>query len=78
MSELIWRRSPWDHNVHAFRELGELASSAICTHSATTGHLTEPAEEHRRCQACLLLYGDELAERAGHPGNGGAVWRFYE
>ncbi|HEU5471638.1 MAG TPA: hypothetical protein VFV67_13370, partial [Actinophytocola sp.] len=65
---------------HAFRELGEVASSAICTHSASTSHLTEPADEHRRCQACLLLHGDDLADRTGRqpPGSDTDMWRIYE
>lgn len=63
MGELIWRLSPWDHNVHAFAMLGEVASEAMCTHSALTSRLTEPNGHDRRCQGCMLLHGIELAER---------------
>jgi hypothetical protein len=73
MRQLIWRKSPWDHNVHAFRVLGEVASEAICKHSALTRRLTEPEETDRACQACMLLHGIELAEQHGQ-----TQWRFNE
>jgi hypothetical protein len=62
---LIWKLSPWDHQVHGFRELGEVASEAICQHSALTSRLDEPLDSDRRCQGCLLLHGDELADVIG-------------
>lgn len=65
MGELIWRLSPWDHRVHAFRALAPVASEAICSHSALTIRLREPSETDRKCQACMLLHGVELAERHG-------------
>jgi hypothetical protein len=65
MSALIWKVSPWDHWVHAFRELGEIASEAICGHCAPTSRLGAPMDRDRRCLGCLLLHGDELADRIG-------------
>lgn len=71
--ELIWRRSPWDHFVHAFHALGEVASEAICTHSARTSGLAEPEEGAKKCQACMLLHGAELAGSATV-----SMWRMNE
>lgn len=65
MDELIWRLSPWDLRVHAFRTLTAVASEAICTHSALTTRLREPNDADRKCHACMLLHGIELAERHG-------------
>jgi hypothetical protein len=65
MSGLIWKRSPWDHWVHGFRELGEFTSEAICEHSALTSRLSEPEDGDRRCLACLLLHGGDLVDRIG-------------
>ena len=65
MSGLIWKVSPWDHWVHAFREFGEIASEAICQHCAPTSRLNYPTDNDRRCLGCLLLHGDELADRIG-------------
>jgi hypothetical protein len=65
MGELLWRKSPWDGNVHAFRELGEIASEAICEHSALTSRLQTPTNRDRKCHACLLLHGLELSEKHG-------------
>lgn len=61
----VWRRSPWDGLVHAFRpeNIGEVTAEALCEHSALASRLTE--EDGRRCHACLLLHGDELADRQG-------------
>ena len=65
MPELIWKKSPWDHNVHAFRVLGEVASEAICEHSVLTRRLEEPSDDDRYCHACRLMHGLELSERHG-------------
>jgi hypothetical protein len=63
MAGLIWKVSPWDHRVHAFRELGEIASEAICQHCAPTSRLGEPTHADRRCLGCLLVHGDDLVDR---------------
>jgi hypothetical protein len=63
--ELMWKLSPWDHRVHGFRMLGDVASEAICSHSAITSRLTEPSDQDRRCQGCLMIHGIELSERHG-------------
>jgi hypothetical protein len=52
---VMWRLSPRDHTVHAFRVLGELVSQAICAHCALTQRLTEPGEDNRRCLGCLMI-----------------------
>lgn len=63
--DLLWRQSPWDHLVHAFRELGEISSAAICDHSAPTSRLIDPLPGARRCVACLLIHGGDLADQHG-------------
>lgn len=66
---LQWLQSPWDHNVHAFAALGEVASEAICTHCAPTSRLIEPLAGAKKCLGCLYLHGNDLA------GQGEATWR---
>jgi hypothetical protein len=51
--------------VHAFRELGEIASEAICQHCTPTSRLTHPTDNDRRCLGCLLVHGDTLTDRLG-------------
>ncbi|HET9142983.1 TauD/TfdA family dioxygenase [Actinophytocola sp.] len=62
---ITWLLSPWDHLVHAFRveKIGEVVAEALCEHSATASRLTD--QDGRRCLACLLLHGDDLAGRHG-------------
>lgn len=60
-----WRISPWDHQLHAYHEFGELISEALCSHSARTNKLTQG--EARRCVACLLILGTRLADHHGDP-----------
>jgi len=64
-ADLRWLQSPWDHFVHAFRELGEVASEAICQHCAPTSRLVEPFQGAKRCLACLLIHGGDLADQHG-------------
>lgn len=66
MTALTWKLSPWDHHVHGFRELGEVASEAICQHSALTSRLGQPTDDDQRCLGCLLVHGGELADRHGY------------
>lgn len=68
MTDLMWKVSNWDHKVHGFRTLGEVASEAICTHSALTKKLTDNDGSHRWCHACQLIHGDELAAKLGDAG----------
>jgi hypothetical protein len=62
---ITWLLSPWDHRVHAFRDekIGEVVAEALCEHSATASRLTN--QDGRRCLACLLLHGDDLATLQG-------------
>lgn len=59
---IAWRTS-WDHLVHAFPELGELNSQAICRHVAATNSLQEPPEWGRRCEACRMIREAQLQVR---------------
>jgi hypothetical protein len=61
---LIWKVSPWDGEVHGFRELGGDTAKAVCEHSAPIGKLAD-AGDQRRCLRCLLFHGDELADHIG-------------
>jgi hypothetical protein len=62
-TRLEWWVSHWDHQVHAFRKLSEIASEAICTHTALTAKLTEPGDTDKPCIACLLVHGNDLADQ---------------
>lgn len=68
LPEYLWRVSNWDHRVHAFRQLGEVSSTAVCSHSALTNKLTEDAKNTNRCLACVIIVGGEMADRGGEPG----------
>lgn len=54
-------QSPWGHQIHAFPELGDVNSSAICSHTALTDRLITPLPGARFCLTCLLVRGEELA-----------------
>ena len=64
-SHITWLLSPWYHLVHAFPDgkIGEVVAEALCEHSALASRLSD--EDGRKCLACLLLHGDELAARHG-------------
>lgn len=64
--ELLWRES-WDHYAHGFRTFGELTSTGLCGHDTRTSSLPskDPPDYIRRCVACLLIHGQELAARRG-------------
>lgn len=62
VDEVVWLVSGWDHQVHAFPVLGEVASEAACTHTAMTGRLTEPTGREQVCPACALLRPIELQQ----------------
>lgn len=63
--ELVWLQSPWDHHVHAYRELGEVTCEAVCGHCAPTSRVIEPLPDARPCLGCQLVVGDMLADRMG-------------
>jgi hypothetical protein len=64
---VVWKTSPWDHHVHAFRPdmIGEVTAEAVCSHSALASRLVEPGDIDRKCMGCLLLHGDGLADEFG-------------
>lgn len=65
-----WRVSGYDGQSHAFYELGESFSEALCSHSSPTEGLGEECGRHAlRCVACLLVYGGDLVEKRGDPGS---------
>jgi hypothetical protein len=70
--EPTWLQSPWDHFVHAFPEMGEVASEAICEHCAPTSRLTDPLPGAKRCLACLLIHGGDLDRQQQRQGQN---WR---
>ena len=61
-----WRRSDADQRVHAFR-----ADDAVGTFREAACELSVPVtkikrtHEGARCLPCLLIIGDELAQRLG-------------
>ncbi|OLF17110.1 hypothetical protein [Actinophytocola xanthii] len=71
MVDVQWWLSGYDNRVHAFgcagagREFGE----ALCEHSVPNDKIT-CTDVGERCLACLLIYGDMLADT-----HGDAVWR---
>lgn len=60
---VVCRYSAWDHRVHAFPDLGELNSVAVCTHIARTDKLAEPPEGARWCEACRMIRAAQLEVR---------------
>jgi hypothetical protein len=66
--DLVWMQSPWGHLVHAFPDMSEVAAEAICQHTAPASRLTEPLPGAKRCLACLLIHGGDLADRHGDAG----------
>lgn len=55
---LMWRLTPWDGLVHAFRpeDIGDVTAEALCEHSALADHLVD--HDGPRCHACVLLQGN--------------------
>jgi len=66
MVDMQWWLSGYDNRVHAFR--AEQASSkygeALCEHSVPTAKITL-TDDGPRCVACLLIFGDMLADTYG-------------
>ena len=71
MVDVQWWLSGYDSRVHAFgadeaeRDFGE----ALCEHCVPNTKIT-CTDEGERCLACLLIYGDMLADHHGE-----ANWR---
>jgi hypothetical protein len=71
MVDVQWWLSGYDNRVHAFgsaeadRDFGE----ALCEHSVPNSKIT-CTDAGERCLACLLIFGDMLAEERGE-----GVWR---
>jgi hypothetical protein len=61
--DLVWRQSPWDHRVHAYREFGDVTCEAVCGHCAPTSRVIVPLPDARACLGCQLLVGDMLADQ---------------
>lgn len=49
--------------MHALHEQGEVVSEAICGHCAPTSRFIEPLPDAKKCLACLLIHGDQLANQ---------------
>lgn len=64
-----WHRSPHDERLHLIRREVGTVSEAMCEHSVPTALLEEPGENDVRCHECILVWGMELADRRGDPGN---------
>lgn len=63
MIDVHWWRSAYDDQVHAFRaeQASERFAEALCEHSVPAQKITL-SDEGRRCMACLLIFGDMLAD----------------
>lgn len=78
MVNVVWRRSSYDQQVHAFplaqvAEAGRRYLEAVCSHSAPPVAL-EPTLDPPgmgTCMSCLLILGDRLADAGGDPGRHG-------
>jgi len=71
MIDVQWWLSGYDNRVHAFgsEEAGREFGEALCEHSVPNTKIT-CTDEGTRCQACLLIFGDMLAENLGE-----VAWR---
>jgi hypothetical protein len=56
-AQVTWLVSGWDLKAHAFRTFGEVASEAVCRHSAMTSRLVESTGDEAKCYGCLLIVG---------------------
>lgn len=68
---LDWLLSTYDQQVHAFPTEQDSAvyRAAKCDHTAPTTRVIN-TDEGRKCIACLVIVGDELAQKLGD-----SVWR---
>jgi hypothetical protein len=71
MVDVQWWLSGYDDRVHAFGadEAGRDFGEALCEHSVPNTKIT-CTDDGERCLACLLIFGDMLADA-----NGDANWR---
>jgi hypothetical protein len=71
MVDVQWWLSGYDNRVHAFgsAEAGHDFGEALCEHSVPNSKIT-CSDEGERCLACLLIFGDMLADIHGE-----ANWR---
>jgi hypothetical protein len=71
MVDVQWWLSGYDNRVHAFGadEAGRDFGEALCEHSVPNTKIT-CTDDGERCLACLLIYGDMLADH-----HGDANWR---
>jgi hypothetical protein len=71
MRDVQWWKSGYDDRVHAFGsdEAGRDFGEALCEHSVPNDKIT-CTHDGERCLACLLIYGDMLADSYGE-----ANWR---
>jgi hypothetical protein len=68
--EVVWLISGNDFQEHAFHDVDETKGflEALCEHSVQPDRLVNPNETAltaKRCVACLLIHGDELADQHG-------------
>jgi hypothetical protein len=71
---VLWRISGSDLQEHGFYEIheGVNVSEALCTHSVPSDRLVEGQRDGiaaPRCVACLLIHGNDLADRHGDLGD---------
>jgi hypothetical protein len=66
MVDVQWWLSGYDNRVHAFGadEAGRDFGEALCEHSVPNTKIT-CTDDGERCLACLLIYGDMLADHHG-------------
>lgn len=71
MIDVQWWLSGYDNRVHAFAsdEAGRDFGEALCEHSVPNTKIT-CTDEGTRCLACLLIFGDMLADNLGE-----VAWR---
>lgn len=71
MQDVQWWLSGYDNRVHAFGadEAGRDFGEALCEHSVPNTKIT-CTDDGQRCLACLLIFGDMLADHHGE-----ANWR---
>ena len=79
MVNVVWRRSGYDQQVHAFplgqvAEAGRSCLEAICSHTAPPAILEPTGDRPRRdaCRPCLFVLGNRLADAGGDPGRYGS------
>ena len=69
MVDVQWWLSAYDNRVHAFgnEEAGREFGEALCEHCVPNNKIS-CTDDGERCLACLLIFGDLLADMYGEPG----------